>query len=215
MATRWQYLEGHGAGVLDWPMDRESCQDRSLSCLHIFTEHWCLVISCLSPPCTQGSPIGVGAHPSFSLSGQIPMHTLGHSSNRSLVKLPLANPLPYLSDKVHSCRLCLPTTLNPHLDHDTYCPQTVIIPLSVSITGLWCLWGKRPGFLYLYFLSAQHGTDTMTAGIYSFFRWINSWAEFWKTKWTLLFNAFLVIFRVMPFLILISKHDFGGVLSFS
>lgn len=88
----------------------------------ILTEHCCLVISCLSPPCTEGSPIGIGTHPSFSLSGQIPMHPLGLSSNRSLVKLPLANPLPYLSDKVHSCRLCLPTTLNPHLDHDTYCP---------------------------------------------------------------------------------------------
>lgn len=117
---------------------------------HTFTQHRSLLIfSCLLPPCPWGSPIGLGAPPSSSLSRQTPVSPLGLRSNRSPVKLFLTNLLLLLL-KVRSCFLCFPSTLNPQLDRDTYHPRQRAFPWLSPLLDYEVLRAKSRFYLPLF-----------------------------------------------------------------
>lgn len=93
------------------------------------------VIFCPFPACTWGPPQGGVYTVSPPFPGKLPHIWL--SLSRSLMKLSLEKTSPaYFSDNISCLHPCLLTILNLHLDHATY-HSRVIIPLSVSITGLW------------------------------------------------------------------------------
>lgn len=97
------------------------------TCPHTFTEHQRVVIFYPLPPCAPASTTGTGAHssswqcPSPSFRTQLKQVSSEAFSEKCT--------LPYFSEKVNSCRLCLPTSLNPHLDRSGHLPsQKMTIP---------------------------------------------------------------------------------------
>lgn len=186
MAARWQDSEGHGAEPLTdrhqglWSTEglweaqvqpeETAAKITHSTCPHTFTEHQRVVIFYPLPPCAPASTTGTGAHssswqrPSPSFRTQLKQVSSEAFSEKCT--------LPYFSEKVNSCRLCLPTSLNPHLDQDTYHPRKWPFPVCLHC---WTMKSLRTEtrFSSPVFLQCPTWDNKHNACCYIFVFWIN------------------------------------------